>query len=204
MSDTKPNLSAVPNLPRVMRLARIDAAEQSQVVAELRRAEVARLELLHDAIRPVLDQAPDGVDLFDAGIAQGGARPRLFIDMIAFVEMAHDKRTYRFLQDSRFGRATLAESEKTQAMVEAITGYVARRLIEREKALAADMDEPARAPATEPAHAPSPPSGMDPARARIRRGFERALLFVIEFLGSAALFALIAAAGYWLWRRFAG
>jgi len=35
----------------------------------------------------VIDQAPKGVDLFDAGIAYG-EQPRLFIDMIGFVEMA--------------------------------------------------------------------------------------------------------------------
>ena len=65
-------------------------------------------------------------------------RPRLFIDQIGFVEMDRDRRTYRFLQDTRHGRVTLRESDSVDELVEAITSYIAHRLIEREKALAVD------------------------------------------------------------------
>jgi hypothetical protein len=88
--------SVPPSLTAAIRRARIEGAEQNQAVADLRETEIARLQLLEEAVRPVLDQAPNGIDLFDAGIAYG-ERPRLFIDMIGFVEMAHDRRTYRFL-----------------------------------------------------------------------------------------------------------
>ncbi len=64
--------------------------------------------------------------------------PRLFLDMIAFVDMAHDKRTYRFYQDTRHGRMLIAESQSVDAIVAAVADYVARRLVERERALAAD------------------------------------------------------------------
>jgi hypothetical protein len=52
--------------------------------------------------------------------------------------MARDKRTYRFLQDTRFGRKVLAESPEIAEIAEAVTRYVARRMIERERALADD------------------------------------------------------------------
>ncbi len=129
--------SAPPSLQAAIRRARVESAEQSQAVADLSEAEVARLELLLEAIRPVLDQTPEGVELFDPGIAYG-ERPRLFLDMIGFVDMGHDRRTYRFFQDTRHGRVLIAESVLIERIVAAMTNYVARRLVEREQALASD------------------------------------------------------------------
>ena len=40
-------------------------------------------------------------------------------------------------QDTRHGRITLCESEQIDKMVEAVTNYIAQRLIEREQVLAA-------------------------------------------------------------------
>jgi hypothetical protein len=129
--------SVPPSLTAAIRRARIEGAEQNQAVADLRDAEIARLQLLDEAVRPILDQTPKEIDLFDAGIAYG-ERPRLFIDMIGFVEMAHDRRAYRFLQDTRHGRVLIAETERIDLMVAAITNYIGRRLVERERALASD------------------------------------------------------------------
>jgi CRP-like cAMP-binding protein len=42
------------------------------------------------------------------------------------------------MQDTRYGRAILAESYEVPALVQAITRYVARRMIEREGALSDD------------------------------------------------------------------
>jgi hypothetical protein len=50
--------------------------------------------------------------------------------------MGHDKRVYRLVQDTRFGRKTLVESPHTDTIVKAVTQYVARRIIERDRALA--------------------------------------------------------------------
>ncbi len=129
--------SIVPSLKNAMRRARIEDAERSDVVAELRGAELARLEMLAETLEPVYAQLPDDVDIFDAGVMPG-ERPRLFIDMIGFVEMGDDKRTYRFVQDTRHGRITVVESEKSDKIVDAITDYIARRMLERERALASD------------------------------------------------------------------
>jgi hypothetical protein len=120
-----------------LRQARIESAERTGVVVDLRDAEMARLELLNEALEPLFAEIPDTVELFDRGISQGDP-PRLWIDVIAHVDMGRDKRTYRFLQDSRYGRKVLAESTDTGQIVDVVTKYVARRIVERERALAAD------------------------------------------------------------------
>jgi hypothetical protein len=128
--------------PRPMRLrdalrkARIEAADRTGVVVDLRDAEVARMEILNEALDPLFAQVPDQIDLFDRGISQGET-PRLWIDVVAHVVMGRDKRIYRFVQDTRFGRIVLAESHDVAPVVDAVTDYVARRMIEREHALVA-------------------------------------------------------------------
>ncbi len=124
-------------LKDAVRQARIEAAERTGVVVDLRDAELARLELLNDALDPVFEEIPAAVELFDRGLARGD-QPRLWIDMVAHVAMARDKRTYRLLQDSRFGRLILAESTEVPELVKAVTAYVARRLVERERQLAGE------------------------------------------------------------------
>src|SRR3954447_22979422 len=119
-----------------LRQARIEAADRTGVVVDLRDAEVARLEILNDALDALFKQIPDQVDLFDRGISQGDM-PRLWIDVVAHVLMGRDKRIYRFVQDTRFGRIVLAESHEVPTIVDAVTDYVARRMIEREHALVA-------------------------------------------------------------------
>ncbi len=145
-----------PNLAQAIRRARLDAAEHAQGFNDLRSAELARLELLQDSLKPIFEQLPHGVDLFDTGITPGET-PRLFIDMIAFVQMARDKRTYEFKQDRRDGRITLAQSSDLAQMTKSITDYIARRLVQRDKALETGSDEPGRWPKR-----PQPNAGLDP------------------------------------------
>lgn len=134
----KAETPAAPNsLKDAVREARIEAAERSAVVVDLRDAEVARLELLNEALDPVFADVPNEVDLFDRGVSKGDV-PRLWVDVIAHVAMGRDKRQYRFVQDTRYGRAVLAESYEVADIVASVTRYVARRLIERDRALADD------------------------------------------------------------------
>jgi hypothetical protein len=130
---------AKPEEPRrlkdALRKARVDQAERTGVVVDLHDAEVARLELLNEALDPLFAEIPAEVDLFDRGISRGET-PRLWVDAVAHVGMGRDKRIYRFVQDTRYGRKVLAESGHIPEMVEAVTKYVAQRLIERERALA--------------------------------------------------------------------
>ncbi len=123
----------------------MEAAERSAVVVDLRDAEFARLELLNEALDPVFKDIPREVEMFDLGLTRGEV-PQLWIDVVAHVEMGRDKRQYRFVQDTRYGRAVLAESYEVKEIVQAVTRYVACRLVERERALAGDAR---RAPAVD-------------------------------------------------------
>lgn len=135
---TEADKPEAPNaLKDAVREARIEAAERSGVVVDLRDAEAVRLELLDEKLEPLFKDIPDNVELFDRGVSMGDV-PRLWIDVISHVEMGRDKRQYRFVQDTRYGRTVLAESYEVPEMVEAVTRYVARRLVERERALADD------------------------------------------------------------------
>jgi hypothetical protein len=184
MSDAQNTGSSAPGEARPIRLrdalrqARIEAADRTGVVVDLRDAEVARLEILNEALDPLFAQIPNQVDLFDRGISQGET-PRLWIDVVAHVVMGRDKRIYRFVQDTRFGRMVLAEAHDVGAVVKAVTDYVARRMVEREHALVAT-------PMAEPAAAVAPPP---------RRGgfWTFALGFVV---GVIALFGLALLANY--------
>jgi len=164
-SETRPI-----RLRDALRQARIEAADRTGVVVDLRDAEVARLEILNEALDPLFGQIPPEVDLFDRGISQGDT-PRLWVDVVAHVMMGRDKRIYRFVQDTRFGRTVIAESHEVTKIVEAVTDYVARRMIEREHALVATP-------------APAPVAIEKPRRG----GF---WIFLFGFIaGALALFAL--------------
>ena len=154
-----------------LRKARIEAADRTGVVVDLRDAEVARLEILNEALDPLFAQVPEQIDLFDRGISQGET-PRLWIDVVAHVVMGRDKRIYRFVQDTRFGRIVLAESHDASVIVKAVTDYVARRMVEREQALSA-------------------PSTVAEVPRKGRRRWRGFWLFVLGFiLGAVALFGL--------------
>ncbi len=136
MSDSTGKPESGTPLRNAMRSARIEAAERSAVIVELRDAEAARLEMLNEALAPVFAEIPpEHLVQFDCGLVPG-TQPRLWIDMVAHVAMGRDKRTYRFLQDTVHGRRVLAESLEIAPIVTAVTAYVARRLIAREQMLA--------------------------------------------------------------------
>ena len=172
-------------LKAAMHAARIEAAERTSVVVDLRDAEVARLELLNEALDPLFAQIPSEVDLFDRGVSRGDT-PRLWINAVAHVAMGRDKRMYRFLHDTRVGRRVMAESHEIADIVKAVTDYVARRLVERERALDEDPEFITRIARPEAARA---------LRRRRRRGWGA---FVLGFvLGAIALLiAALLAAGH--------
>lgn len=196
------------SLKAALRRARLESAERGDAQSDLHGAEVARLDLLREQLEPVFAQLPEDCDLFDLGLIQG-ERPRLFVDMIAFVELTRDRRGFRFQQDTRNGRVLLAESDQSEAITRAVADYLARRLIEREKALTAATNAETRALraaalASAPATAQSAPAQARPARARPRflRALARLFIFIIEVLGSAAFFGLLAAGGWLVWKTY--
>ncbi|MGC1541837.1 MAG: hypothetical protein WA808_18865, partial [Xanthobacteraceae bacterium] len=67
-----------------MHQARIEAAERTGVVVDMRDAEVARLELLNEALDPLFADIPPEIELFDRGVSRGDT-PRLWIDSVAHI-----------------------------------------------------------------------------------------------------------------------
>lgn len=136
---SQPPAEAPPSSPlkEAIHEARVEAAERTSVVIDLRDAEWARLELLNEALDPLFAEIPPDVDLFDRGVSRGET-PRLWIDTVAHVAMGRDKRAYRLLHDTRVGRRVLAESHDIADIVQAVTTYVARRVVERQRALDED------------------------------------------------------------------
>jgi hypothetical protein len=183
-----PGQDAAPPSPlkEAMHQARVEAAERSSVVVDLRDAEVARLELLNEALDPLFAEILPEVDLFDRGVSRGET-PRLWIDSVAHIAMARDKRGYRFLHDSRIGRHVLADSHEIPEIVQAVTTYVARRLIERQQALAESPELLARAPPQEA------------KRYRRRRRWRTFGVLLLGFLvGVLVLFLALFAVAVWL------
>ena len=102
-SDHQPMTS---ELRAAIRHARIEEAERSGAIYDLRGAELARLEYLQEKLAPLFKSLPTGVDMFDHGVTPS-EHPRYYVDLAAFVEMARDTRTYRFLLDTLEGRISL-------------------------------------------------------------------------------------------------
>jgi len=176
----------------------------------------ALIQAMTDA---VAHRGPDGEGVFiEPGVALGHRR-------LAFIDLAPDKRTYRFFQDTRHGRVLIAESQSADTIVAAVADYVARRLVERERALTADSrvaEEPrpqaaeASGPAAwpiarprprallyPPAAASDPPPAAEHERVRPKRGIMRllgdALSLFLMLLGSMTLALLLGIGGYWAW-----
>jgi len=171
-----PQEDSAPRLKTAMRQARIEVAERSSVVVDLRDAEVARLEIVNEALDPVFAELPAGVDLFDRGISRGDT-PRLWIDAVTHVAMGRDKRVYRLVQDTSYGRRVLEESSDVAPIVDAVTDYIARRLVERERSLAAQSS------GTE--------SWRDISHGRRRWRWNAVVAFLLGLVtGTAALFAV--------------
>jgi hypothetical protein len=142
-SNAEPGAPRAARLKEAVRQARIDMAERTGVVVDLHDAEVARLEILNEALDPLFADIPAEVELFERGITRGDP-PRLWVDMIAHVVMGRDKRIYRFVQDTRYGRRVLGETADVAEAASLVTTYLARRLVERERVLAGDTELAAR------------------------------------------------------------
>lgn len=134
-------------------------ADRDDVVVDLREAHRMRLELLAGELAPVFADVPTDMDNFDFAISSG-LQPRLWIDAVAHVAMGRDRRTYRFLRDTRIGRVVLAESTDMKVVADQVTRYVAERIVERQR-----MMEGGAEPAAAGTHRPAVPEAEPPLRA---------------------------------------
>jgi len=162
------------------------AADREDVVVELREAQRTRLELLATELIPVFADVPA-----DAGfdfVISSGTQPRLWIDAVSYVTMGRDRRTYRFLKETRLGRVVLAESLDITPVAEQVTRYVAERLVERERMMEGGVEAVLTSPETEPAGLAGQPA-EPPSR---WRAFLSGLLMVLAgaavgLIGAGAL-----------------
>ncbi len=70
MDDKPDHVPVQPDLAASIRQARIESAERADARAEVRELEIVRLKALESALEPIVDQAPQGVDLFDMALTQ--------------------------------------------------------------------------------------------------------------------------------------
>lgn len=112
-------------------------ADRDDVVVEMREATRTRLEMLAGELEAVAADASAESPAFDFAISSG-QQPRYWIDAVAHVALGRDRRTYRFVRDTRNGRVVLAESTDLKPVADAVTRYVAERIVERQRDLDAE------------------------------------------------------------------
>lgn len=107
----------------------------------LHDSKALRLQLLLDDLAPVVAGSREAALAFDLAVAPGET-PKLWIDLITTVVMEPDHRTYRVIEDTANGRQVLHETANRAEMTEFIKQFMAHRIIERERAMAANANEP--------------------------------------------------------------
>lgn len=115
-------------------------ADRDDVVVDMREAHRMRLDLLAAELAPVFADVPADMDNFDFAVSSG-LQPRLWIDAVSHVAMGRDRRTYRFLKDTRIGRVVLAESTDMKPVADQVTRYVAERVVERRRMLEGGVEQ---------------------------------------------------------------
>lgn len=185
MSDAGKNVTSMESMRRladVIRDVKNASADRDDVVVELREASRMRLDLLANELTQVFADVPADVDMFDFAVSSG-LQPRLWIDAVAHVNLGRDRRTYRFLRDTRNGRVVLAESTDIRPVADQVTRYIAERLIERERML---EGEPAQSFARTPEVREAPAAAQSP-----RAATWGAMLSGIGLIAAGALVGLI-------------
>lgn len=135
----QPPPNNVRDLQDAIRAAKIAAADRGDVVVDMKEADRARLELLAEDLKPVFDQVPAEDEQFDFALSSG-LQPRLWIDATAHVQMGRDRRTYRFVRDTRLGRVVLAESSDKGEIGDKVTAYIGERIVERQRMMNGETD----------------------------------------------------------------
>lgn len=128
------SVARIPRLRDAMNDARQSHADRMDSIMGVRAAEVTRLELLRDALKDVIEEAAAHWDSMHFDIVPGDP-PRFWIDMLGYVAMGRDARTYRLIEDLRSGRRVLFESADVTEMAAHVTEYIAHRLLERERSI---------------------------------------------------------------------
>lgn len=119
-----------------LRQARLAEAAHYEAVLGIKDAKSLRLQVLKDDIAAVIAHSREARQVFDLALVPGEP-PKLWIDLITWVAMEPDYRTYRLVQDNQAGRDILHETADRGEMVERLKQYMAHRIIARERQMAA-------------------------------------------------------------------
>lgn len=167
-------------------------ADRTDVVVDLRDAHRMRLELLAAELEPVFADVPKDIDNFDFVISSG-LQPRLWIDAVSHVGLGRDRRTFRFVRDTRIGRIVLAESTDPKRIADQVTRYIAERIVERQQMMEGGAD-----PAL-PGFAREAVSEAEPPLRRIGQPIWPSFLSGFGLLVAGAVVGIaVMAALYWL------
>ena len=172
-------------------------ADRDDVVVDMREAHRMRLDLLAAELAPVFAEVPAEIDNFDFAVSSG-LQPRLWIDAVSHVAMGRDRRTYRFLKDTRIGRVVMAESTDMKPIVDHVTRYVAERVVEHQR-LMEGLGEPAVASVARPVVGEAEP----PLSATSRRRKAWGAFFSALALVAAGALVGLALSIVLLWNRLA-
>lgn len=168
MTDSTVPTGKSRRLSQVVREVKIAAAERQDVVVDMKEADRARLELLAEELMPIFDEVPDENEQFDFVISSG-LQPRLWIDAVAHVQMGPDRRTYRFVRDTRQGRVVMAETGDMMRAADSVTHYIAERIVERQRFLDSEQVRPEKYEASPQPAKPADPSPRPRPTARSSR-----------------------------------
>lgn len=124
--------SSEDGLNEALREARLAEAAHFEAALDLRDSKSIRLQLLKDDLIPIVQSNATAAELFDLALVPGEP-PKLWIDLISFVAMEPDHRTYRLVQDRHDGREILHEASDRKDMSAFIRRHMAHRLVARER-----------------------------------------------------------------------
>lgn len=112
-------------------------AERQDAFEGLREQERALLQALQEELQAFADDVPKDDDWVLLTLSNGD-KPRFWVDPTSHVAIDRDRRTYRFLRDTKLGRIVLRESGDVKIIAQAVADMIAERMIERERAVEGD------------------------------------------------------------------
>lgn len=115
-----------------LKKARLAEAAHLDALLNVREARSLRLAALREDLLPYLAGHPMAEGFSDLTL-QPGETPRLWIDLISFVVVEPDTRSFRLEQDREGRRELLHETADLDDMSRVLLKYIAHRVIAREK-----------------------------------------------------------------------
>lgn len=131
----------------LLKEARLAEAVHLDAMLKVQTAGSLRLADLRDRLLRALADHPEPRDLLDLRFVQGEA-PRLWVDLISYVTMGADGRTFRLHQDGEDRQRTVFQTQDMDEMEQQVLRFIAYRIIQKEKLVArgVPMQAPAQAP----------------------------------------------------------